>query len=108
MLNKFTQLSVQQVILRSSFVDCRGGNSWNVRDVVPRSLELRVLAVLKLVVLNAVAVHHRKAVEVSFLGDGAGFGGLTFVWAATVKPNEHSNPAIIDFRTSSFIWRDRP
>ena len=45
-----------------------------VGDMVPGRLELGSLAVHEVVVLDAVAVHQREAVDVGLLGDGAGLG----------------------------------
>jgi len=46
-----------------------------VADLIPRRFELGVLAIHEVAVLDAVAIHRRKAVDISLLGDSAGFGG---------------------------------
>ena len=48
-------------------------NARNVVDLVPSRLELGVLAIDEIAILNAVVIHQWEAVDVGFLGDGAGF-----------------------------------
>ena len=52
----------------------RCGDARNIRDVIPWGFEFGILCVREVVVLNAVAVHHREAVDIGFLRDGSGFG----------------------------------
>ena len=56
--------------LSSGVIDAR-----DVADLVPGRFEFGVLAIDEVGVLDAVAIHHRVAVDIGLLGDGAGFGG---------------------------------
>src|SRR5205814_8643287 len=49
-------------------------NARDVHNLVPRRLEFGILAIHEVAVLDAVVIHQREAVDISFLGDGAGFG----------------------------------
>jgi hypothetical protein len=47
----------------------------DVGDLIPGSLKFRALTVHEVVVLDALIIHQREAVNVSLLGDGTGLGG---------------------------------
>ena len=47
----------------------------DIAELVPGSFEFGVLAIHEVGVLDAVAVYHREAVDIGFLGDGTGLGG---------------------------------
>jgi hypothetical protein len=42
--------------------------------MIPRRHEFGVLTIFEVAVLDAVAIHHRETIDISLLGDGAGFG----------------------------------
>ncbi len=43
----------------------------NVDEMVPGSLVFRIFGIDEIGVLDAVVIHHREAVDIGFLGDGA-------------------------------------
>jgi hypothetical protein len=54
---------------------CRRVNTRRIGDVAPRRLELGTFGIHEVIVLDAIAVHDREAIDIGILSDGAGLRG---------------------------------